>query len=366
MDDGHRWKRLTVSEAADSLQISKDAVRKRVQRGSLRHEKTLDGHLYVYLDEGPDAGKDKVVPVEAHKDSGQNKRSFMDYVAPAAPIVAGVGGATYILGLVTLWAPIAWSYTHDFDTAWYAVSLVPKTTVAGLGVRYLLAPALLYTMPGTVVSALLYRWYKTSRLRETIPDYWRRLLRRLFGSTLQWPARHRTERKRISPIPPQINIAIVAFIVFAFFVLVFIRENPEVQAVYANKGIPGLLEDRRIAEDILTFVSAIILTTLGVLYGALVFMRSRRGDTSFREAFRLREAGGIFFIFFIGYAFYAFTILVFAREPPLPTAEITGRTETEGKLLGHTDGFWYVIKEDNVIAIPDGEVRTVKVSTLGE
>jgi hypothetical protein len=50
MEHGHRWKRLTVSEAAENLQISEDAVRKRVQRGTLRHDKTLDGHVYVYLD----------------------------------------------------------------------------------------------------------------------------------------------------------------------------------------------------------------------------------------------------------------------------------------------------------------------------
>jgi excisionase family DNA binding protein len=42
--------RLTVGEAAERLGISKQAVRKRVQRGTLPHVKQSDGHVYVYLD----------------------------------------------------------------------------------------------------------------------------------------------------------------------------------------------------------------------------------------------------------------------------------------------------------------------------
>jgi excisionase family DNA binding protein len=41
--------RLTVGEAAERLEISEDAVRKRVQRGTLPHAKQ-DGRVYVYLD----------------------------------------------------------------------------------------------------------------------------------------------------------------------------------------------------------------------------------------------------------------------------------------------------------------------------
>ena len=41
--------RLTVQEAAARLGVKEDAVRKRIQRGSLVHEKE-DGRVYVYLD----------------------------------------------------------------------------------------------------------------------------------------------------------------------------------------------------------------------------------------------------------------------------------------------------------------------------
>jgi excisionase family DNA binding protein len=42
--------RLTVREAAERLAISEEAVRKRVQRGTLPHAKPSDGHVYVFLD----------------------------------------------------------------------------------------------------------------------------------------------------------------------------------------------------------------------------------------------------------------------------------------------------------------------------
>src|SRR5215218_6914197 len=42
--------RMTVAEAARVLHISEGAVRKRVQRGTLEHERTASGHLVVYID----------------------------------------------------------------------------------------------------------------------------------------------------------------------------------------------------------------------------------------------------------------------------------------------------------------------------
>jgi hypothetical protein len=42
--------RVTVQEAGRRLGITESAVRKRVQRGLLEHDKESDGRLYVYLD----------------------------------------------------------------------------------------------------------------------------------------------------------------------------------------------------------------------------------------------------------------------------------------------------------------------------
>ncbi len=47
-----RTRRVTMREPASLLGISKDAVRKRVGRGTLRSDAGEDGRRYVYLDAG--------------------------------------------------------------------------------------------------------------------------------------------------------------------------------------------------------------------------------------------------------------------------------------------------------------------------
>src|SRR5215203_4876160 len=50
--------RLTIQEAARRLGVSEGAVRKRVTRRTLQHDKAEDGRVYVYLDTGVDEGVD--------------------------------------------------------------------------------------------------------------------------------------------------------------------------------------------------------------------------------------------------------------------------------------------------------------------
>jgi excisionase family DNA binding protein len=51
--------RLSVSEAAEALGVTRDAVHKRINRGTIRHEKGEDGRLYVYVDASTDESKDE-------------------------------------------------------------------------------------------------------------------------------------------------------------------------------------------------------------------------------------------------------------------------------------------------------------------
>jgi hypothetical protein len=67
----------------------------------------------------------------------------------------------------------------------------------------------------------------------------------------------------------------------------------------------------------------------------------------------------------------AFLLTAVNHKPPLPPVEIDKAVNTEGRLIGHTDGFWYVYsREDNqeweLIAIPDSEVETVRVHPNGQ
>jgi hypothetical protein len=50
--------RLTIQDAARRLGVSEGAVRKRLSRGTLPHDKGDDGRVYVYLDAGVDEGVD--------------------------------------------------------------------------------------------------------------------------------------------------------------------------------------------------------------------------------------------------------------------------------------------------------------------
>jgi hypothetical protein len=42
--------RLTVAQAADKLDVTQDAIRKRIARGTIRHDKDPKGRICVYLD----------------------------------------------------------------------------------------------------------------------------------------------------------------------------------------------------------------------------------------------------------------------------------------------------------------------------
>jgi uncharacterized protein YjbI with pentapeptide repeats len=55
--------KLTVREAAENLGISEDAVRKRIQRGTLAHSRSSDGHVYVYM------GADNTAEIASEEDA---------------------------------------------------------------------------------------------------------------------------------------------------------------------------------------------------------------------------------------------------------------------------------------------------------
>src|SRR5215211_7887288 len=63
--DGDRaptGQRLTVSQAADALGITVEAVRSRLKRGTLKREKGDDGTTYVIVDSEARPGGDRTQP----------------------------------------------------------------------------------------------------------------------------------------------------------------------------------------------------------------------------------------------------------------------------------------------------------------
>jgi len=63
--------RVTIAEAARILGVKEPAIRKRIQRGTLDHDKGEDGRTYVYLDAGIPEGMDTGSPASY---PGQDER----------------------------------------------------------------------------------------------------------------------------------------------------------------------------------------------------------------------------------------------------------------------------------------------------
>ena len=63
--------RLTVAQAADRLGVTEDAVRKRIARGTIRHDKDHEGRIFVYLDTFERSSK-------TDQDRGQDEASKTD------------------------------------------------------------------------------------------------------------------------------------------------------------------------------------------------------------------------------------------------------------------------------------------------
>jgi excisionase family DNA binding protein len=67
--------KVTIQEAARRLGVKEDAVRKRIQRGSMRHEKAEDGRVYVWVDAAQDTTRDAgQTTQDAYQDTAQDER----------------------------------------------------------------------------------------------------------------------------------------------------------------------------------------------------------------------------------------------------------------------------------------------------
>jgi hypothetical protein len=67
--------RVTIQEAARRLGVKEDAIRKRIQRSSIRHEKAEDGRVYVWVDATQDTSRDtERTTQDAYQDTAHDTR----------------------------------------------------------------------------------------------------------------------------------------------------------------------------------------------------------------------------------------------------------------------------------------------------
>ena len=102
--------------------------------------------------------EEKEQPEETEQPKGKQppKRRAIP-LGEVSGLMVGVSVGLYILGLVSLWVPWAHTYTGgDYATAWYAVSLIPRTTVIGQGLWLGSVPLLMTLVFTFVVFAPLF------------------------------------------------------------------------------------------------------------------------------------------------------------------------------------------------------------------
>jgi hypothetical protein len=338
--------RLTVQKAAERLGISVEAVRQQVRQDTLPHGKWPDGGVYVCM-EGNASGDKAVAPKE-------ERHRSLDF-AQASAMVAIVASATYALGLLSVWIPLSTAYPMDLTTAWYLAALVPRLVVVGQGIIELLVPPIIFILVLQIVA--------------------------LAGLYVMWLLRERGEETsdRIRGIASQIAF----FLFFVVWAVVFyvpissLREHLSELSTGETMTAAGLFYSAWFVPLAAVFLLRELEPPDRLKFDFCRFAKSQ----NFREAFRTEvkrryrtharyALGWSLGLFFTAFLLGLSAIIVF-NEPPLPTVDITkdsaaqnknSPSEIHGVLLVHTEGVWHVLeKQGELIAIPDDEVKTVRV-----
>jgi hypothetical protein len=113
--------------------------------------------------------------------------------------------------------------------------------------------------------------------------------------------------------------------------------------------------------DALVIVIISIVAWFGSTRLSLLLLQLRERE---QEQWRLMSKAGL--VLATSAFITAFLLTAVNHKPPLPTVEIDEAVNIEGRLIGHTDGFWYVFARENnrdweLIATPDSEVETVRI-----
>jgi hypothetical protein len=329
--------RLTVEDAARLLGIQNASVRKRIKRGTLASEEHAQGRTFVFLELDElvqDGSKSRSSPTE--RPSMLSLENLGAISAAVAVLTAGV----YVLGLVALWAPISRTYTHDFGTAWYAASQVPRTMVAWYGLKPVWFPVLtsLFSMVFVIIQN-----YRAWIPRSNLPAY-KSFAARILHVTL-------------------VIIWVVGIGVLAIACLAYLsRLRPAFLSFVAHFWVLDIPTSSGWYLAI-AFASFLFITSLptGLLYGNFRLFRATQNafDCDGREVLPsitkwrpfLRSFGIYFVLLFVA----AFMWAMFVAKPSLPMVTVTindekiterGDTEFSARLLAHTDAFWYVFDEE--------------------
>jgi hypothetical protein len=421
---------LTVKEAAEWLDISEAAVRKRIQRCTLAHRRS-DGHVYVYrdanetADETPEGTSEEDAGTKNADGKQNEQRSWWDYIAGVSGLLVAIGGLIYVLGLFSLWAPLARSQTPDMVAAWQATSLVPKTVVAGLGLKQLVAFPLAF---GLIIYVTLFlsdrSWrFLVSRFRairkrlrkrnnlpagsepeehDDIEEYepgW------LYGGAVGivaqavifgysgWLILNTPGSLAASDVGFWVMFFLIAGAVIPVYLLcltlffLFAGVNYKWSLVstvlaawtgfWAYKiwefwvvpSVKDLHEPDAIANALTTFALVTAAATI-IFVGAIFVFFTTLGYLPNKEP---NEEVGLYWweslILMVACSFVAAFMFTITTKPPLATAQINTKNDehVSGLLLVHAEGFWYIFEsregesKSTLRALHDDRVKAVLI-----
>lgn len=285
-------------------------------------------------------------------------------IGDLATIITVAGITVYVLGLVGLAITISQKFTGDLSAAWYAASLLPRTIVAGQGVRIWLGlPIVLtvvlflvthiigpqYLFIGTAGAALLISvlltatsaWiaYKRGMVQiKRRPEDVREALEREVQVEDLWERRiHRLEERRIDRSLNRIAVLITLFVCSFFCV------PGALVMAYANLLVASPLECP---------ASTALIPVCNLI--------PKNGDNF--------VIGTV--LLFVGSFIVGLPTALWVR-PPFPQVIITRKSEAnvhpqtpqhvQGHLVTHRDGFWHLFDEDmELLSIPDEQVSAVR------
>jgi hypothetical protein len=228
-------------------------------------------------------------------------------------LLALFGALVYMLGILALWFPIFRNYTHDLAGSWYAVSIIPKTTVIGQGLIRLFIPVTIYA---ALIAIALSADY-VARLQGT---------------------------------PWKIALRTIALLIAYFFPVAWI-----VTLDFVGNEQFALWE-----------YAVVLISPVPIIVAALWTRKLVHNpvDHEGRRRLVIKAVVVVLVSSFVA-SFLAFGVI--PHRPSVPRVDLTGsHSVEEGRLLTHSEGYWYIIEPDGeVFAVPDDEGRTAEVHPMG-
>jgi hypothetical protein len=237
-------------------------------------------------------------------------------------LLGAAAGLFYALGLLFLATQIWLTYQLSFEATWYAATLVSKAVVLGQGLRVLIVNAV---NPVTLVSAAMVL---------------------LASAGAPWLTKVSKEHES------WFNIALlticVPLSVFCIAIL-YLRFTSQIPAAHAENPaviVPGF--------KYLPFVLR-LSETFALLFAMHIGVRKTE-----RKRSRLGTMMTVF-VLLLAYGTIQAVRLGTLAEPPLaPVKTVSSQGVVQGRLLGHSDGYWHVIQKDGtIVSLANDEAKIV-------